>query len=120
MKDIANAIATGFGCEAKINDERRFPATLNAPAPARLVRSIAAAPPLNLTVLDVPPSMAGEDFAVMLRAIPGCYLWLGTGRSSAQEGLHSPRFDFNDDAVPIGVALWVALVRSSLGETPMS
>jgi hippurate hydrolase len=56
--------------------------------------------------------MASEDFAVMLQAIPGCYLWLGSGTS--QHGLHSARYDFNDAIVPLGAALWVELVRRSL------
>jgi hippurate hydrolase len=114
MRALADAIAGGFDCETRISYDRRFPATINASAPAGLVRSVAASAAVNLSVLDVPPSMGGEDFAVMLKAVPGCYLWLGTGRSDSDYGLHSPRFDFNDDALPLGVALWVALVRASV------
>ena len=49
----------------------------------------------------------------MLQKVPGCYLWLGSGRPGC-DGLHSPRFDFNDDLLPVGTALWVELVTAQL------
>ena len=73
---------------------------------------VAGAVPLS--VIDSPPSMGAEDFAYMLRAVPGCYLWLGAARQGENPGLHSPRYDFNDDVLPAGVALWVSLVRRCL------
>ena len=53
--------------------------------------------------------------AVMLQAVPGCYLWLGSGRSDNDYGLHSQSYDFNDDLLPLGIGLWVAIVRQHLG-----
>jgi metal-dependent amidase/aminoacylase/carboxypeptidase family protein len=94
--------------------ERRFPATINTPEAARRVRGVAGALP-NLNVLDVAPSMSSEDFAFMLQAVPGCYLWLGGGEAGGKTpGLHSSRYDFNDELVPIGVQLWASLVKESL------
>jgi hippurate hydrolase len=109
---LANSIADGFGCTARVKYERRYPATINDPAAAQLVREVAAA--TRLTVVDSPPTMGGEDFAFMLQAVPGCYLWLGAGRAGDNPGLHSPRYDFNDEVLPAGVDLWVSLVRRCL------
>ena len=43
----------------------------------------------------------------MLQRRPGAYLWLGQGRADpGQDGeraLHHPCYDFNDDALPLGV-----------------
>ena len=45
---------------------------------------------------DPMPSMASEDFAFMLNACPGNYVWLGAGDGP---NLHSPLYDFNDEAL---------------------
>ena len=49
----------------------------------------------------------------MLRQRPGAYLWLGQGRRD-ERPLHHPCYDFNDDALPIGMRLFVALVEHRL------
>jgi len=59
------------------------------------------------------PSMAAEDFAFFLKEKPGAFLWLGTGDSSSPSPpLHSPYFDFNDDALATGIQVWLALVTA--------
>jgi metal-dependent amidase/aminoacylase/carboxypeptidase family protein len=60
------------------------------------------------------PNMASEDFAFMLQAKAGCYLWLGTQRGADTPNLHNPRFDFNDDALAIGASYWVTLAEREL------
>ena len=63
---------------------------------------------------DLAPSMGGEDFAFMLQEKPGCYLWIGNGAGDGGHMLHSGRYDFNDDILPIGVAFWTTLARHIL------
>jgi amidohydrolase len=112
ITQLANSVAAGFGCTARISYERRYPATINDLASAKLIRDVAGA--IGLRVVESPPTMGAEDFAYMLRAVPGCYLWLGAARAGENPGLHSARYDFNDDALPAGVELWVSLVRRCL------
>lgn len=114
ITELSRAIAAAFGCEAQIRYERLYPATFNNPAAADLVRNVVRTHPLNLTMVDALPSMGSEDFAFMLQTVPGCYIWLGAGRSGENPGLHSSRYDFNDESLPLGAALWVSLVRKSL------
>ena len=61
------------------------------------------------------PSLGGEDFAYMLQARPGAYGWIGNGPGTGGCLLHNPRYDFNDEALPIGVSYWVSLVGRILG-----
>ena len=114
FQELAMAIPAAFGCEATVHYQRRFPATVNDASAAQFVRRIAATPAVNLEVVDIPPSMGAEDFAYMLREIPGCYFWLGTGAPGCDFGLHSTRFDFNDEVLPQGLRLWTEIVRASL------
>jgi hippurate hydrolase len=115
VSELSKTIAAAYGCQAKVRYERRFPATLNDPTAAAVVRKAATQPPLGLSVANVPPSTGSEDFSFLLQQVPGCYLLLGSGRSSQNAPLHSPQFDFNDEALPLGAQLWVEIVRHSLG-----
>ena len=64
---------------------------------------------------DPPPCMGSEDFAFMLQQRPGSYIWMGTGARRGRAGqLHSPYYDFNDEALPLGVSYWVRLVERLL------
>ena len=65
---------------------------------------------------DLAPVMAAEDFAFMLEACPGAYVWIGNGIGS-QGGcmVHHPEYDFNDDILETGAGFWVALVHEALG-----
>ena len=112
--ELSHAMATAFGCEVKMRYERRFPATINDHDAVSLIRTVAAAEPLNLTEVTCEPSTGSEDFAFMLQKVPGCYLLLGAAKSSDNHTLHSPQFDFNDDVLPLGAGLWSALVRKYL------
>lgn len=57
---------------------------------------------------EVPPIMAGEDFAFMLEERPGAYMFLGNGGGAT---VHHPEYDFNDAAIPAGVSWFAELVE---------
>ena len=63
------------------------------------------------------PVTGGEDFSFMLEAKPGAFVFMGngTGQDGQVHALHTPLYDFNDEALPHGVAFWVGLVRQELG-----
>ncbi len=68
---------------------------------------------------NVDPSMGGEDFGAMLLEKPGCYIWMGQGEpeqaaSNHNFGLHTPRYDFNDEIIPLGIEYWARIVEESL------
>jgi hippurate hydrolase len=117
LKAIVHGIAEAMGCTATIDYQRRYPATINDPTEARFVQGVvrAMAPALVLEE-DIEPSMGAEDFAFMLMEKPGAYVWVGQGRGTGDAGLHSPRYDFNDAALPIGADLWVRLAEARLAK----
>lgn len=114
LTELAHSIASAFGCEARVRYERRIPATINDADAAAVIRAITTQPALGISCVDAEPTTGSEDFSFMLQRVPGCYVLLGAGRSGINPGLHSPQYDFNDDALPIGAALWVALVQQTL------
>ena len=61
--------------------------------------------------IDMEPVMGAEDFAYMLNARPGAFIFIGNGDSA---GLHHPAYNFDDDAIPFGTSYWVKLVETAL------
>lgn len=114
LEDVAMSVASALGCTAILRYERRIPATLNDPGAAAMLRRVATSPAVGLKIVQGAPTLASEDFAFLLQECPGAYLLLGTGRGQDDPTLHSPRFDFNDEALAIGIQLWVELVRDRL------
>lgn len=64
------------------------------------------------------PMMGAEDFAFMLSAVPGSYLFLGSGHEgeATPRQLHNPHYDFNDEIIPTGIRYWVTLAERYLGK----
>lgn len=58
--------------------------------------------------------MASENFAFMLEACPGCYIWLGTGAGENDYAVHHPLYPFNDACISIGATYWVRLTEAYL------
>lgn len=50
----------------------------------------------------------------MLEEKPGAYVWLSCGSAENGKKLHSARYDFNDNIIPIGVEYGVKLAHRAL------
>ena len=114
--EICNGVGATYGCAVKFWYDRRYPPTVNSAAEAETSRSVlvdlvgAGNVHTNLT-----PTMGAEDFAFMLQAKPGCYIWIGNGAGEGGCMLHNPGYDFNDEILPLGASYWVKLVERCLG-----
>jgi hippurate hydrolase len=115
MGEIVTGLAATFDMTATLRCERRYPATINTPEETRQALAAATALVGAANVDTNPlPSMGSEDFAFMLQAKPGCYVWLGSGRGPGTPNLHNPHYDFNDEALQIGASYWVTLAEQQL------
>ncbi len=114
IQNIAADIADRFGAAAvTVFDEKAYMPLYNDPAMCDRARRAINADIAEQIVLEMDaPSMASEDFAYYLERVPGAILWLGTGRADGDTPpLHSPRYDFNDDALATGIGVWLRLVQ---------
>ena len=115
MEEIANGIGAAMGVTIEFDYRRCFPATINSPAESEAAaRAAAAVVGIDNVRRNEPPSMTAEDFAFMLEARPGCYIWLGQGGAGYPGMLHSPTYDFNDGVLATGIAWWKAVVAERL------
>src|SRR5450631_1980357 len=116
MRTIVAGVAATFDMTATLRYERRYPATVNAATETQ--NAIAAASAVvgaEHVDTDPTPEMGSEDFAFMLQKKPGCYVWLGAGTGADTPNIHSPHYDFNDDALSIGASYWVTLAEQQVG-----
>nr|WP_183366639.1 M20 aminoacylase family protein [Gellertiella hungarica] len=115
IRTIATAQAQSFGMTATVDYERSYDATINHKAETDFARTIARDFAGADKVVDMQrPTMGSEDFAYMLKERPGTYFFLGAQKSPDDPQLHHPRYDFNDDLLPIGAAFWVELAERYL------
>ncbi|WP_426958872.1 M20 aminoacylase family protein [Muricoccus radiodurans] len=117
MRELAAGLAALAGATAEVRYDRRGPPLVNHAEPtASAVAAATAVVGAEAVDPDAPPVTAGEDFAHMLTARPGAFIFLGNAAGRAtSSGLHTPTYDFNDDAIPYGVGYWLALVAKEMG-----
>jgi hippurate hydrolase len=112
MAEITEYQARSFGMTARLDYVEGYPPTINHPAQAafavEVAREVVGA---DAVVADCPPIMPGEDFAYMLEARPGAYLFLGQGDTPT---CHHPAYDFNDAIAPVGASFFARLVERAL------
>ncbi len=116
IRALCEGTALSHGAAIAVRYERRYPPTVNTAAEAELCAKVAESlVGAQRVARDNKPAMGSEDFAWMLRARPGAYMWIGNGTGS-QGGcmVHNPGYDFNDAVLPIGAAYWVRLVETAL------
>ncbi|MBX9700178.1 MAG: amidohydrolase [Acetobacteraceae bacterium] len=114
IRALAESIAAGFGATADCTFREVTVPVVNPALQARIAGDAAAALVGEPAVRrDVPVSVVGEDFAYMLAERPGAYVLVGNGASGA---LHSPRYDFNDEAIPYGAGLLASIAERELGQ----
>ena len=111
---LVESVALGFGATARLKYLRTYPATINTEREAHFAADVAAGLVGEGNVVrQLPPSMGAEDFSFMLQVKPGAYLRLGQGGEGSCF-LHNSRYDFNDDVLPLGAALFASLVERSM------
>jgi hippurate hydrolase len=117
MKRVVTGVAEGFGAQAEVDFRLLFPPLVNAAEPTQVFADAAAELVGEANVdRNKPPVSASEDFAFMLERVPGAYINLGNGETSAP--VHNDRYDFNDDATPYGASIFATLVERRLVPQP--
>ena len=120
IKNIVEGVSQSMGASATFESVPNYPATINIPKHAELCANAAAMVVGENNVLrNEQPTMGSEDFAFLLNASEGAYIWIGNGlvpEDSPKGGcmLHNTQYDFNDEILPIGASYWVQLVQNIL------
>ncbi len=114
LRELCNGIAEAHGAEIKIQFDlvNKYPPTINSKKESIFAANVAKdLVGEEKVITDIDPSMGGEDFSYLLEEKPGSYLYLGQGDDNHKAHLHTTKYDFNDNLLPLGVNFWVELVK---------
>ena len=111
VREVVAGVAQMTGAKIDLVYERGYPVTVNHAAQTDMARRVAREVGGDAAVGETDPMMGAEDFAYMLEARPGAFIFCGNGNSA---GLHHPAYNFNDDAIVYGTSYWIRLVENSL------
>ncbi len=117
MKRVVKGVAEGLGVKAEFDFRLIFAPLVNEAEAATAIADVAAelVGEGNVDRRKAPAS-ASEDFSFMLEKVPGAYINLGNGEASAP--VHNHLYDFADEAIPYGAALFARLVERQLPREP--
>jgi hippurate hydrolase len=116
-RTVAGTVAA-FGATATVNFDVKFAPLVNNDAEAQFIADRAAE---LVGAADVERNrgliMASEDFSFMLEKCKGAYINIGNGEAGTPTGVpvHNPAYQFNDEILPLGSALYARLVEAKLG-----
>ena len=112
MRAICAGVATAFDVEIEVDIRDIFTVLENSAEHAEIVAEVARDVVGAQNVSTVPkPKTGSEDFADMLRAVPGAYFWLGHAGSVP---VHNPGFILDDAILPVGASLFARLIETRL------
>ena len=115
IREISEGIAKAHGAGVNVEFDliNKYPPTINSKKESEFATKVAKKMVGEENVItDIEPSMGGEDFSYLLNNKPGSYLYIGQGDVNHKAHLHTTKYDFNDDLLPIGVNFWVELVKN--------
>ncbi len=111
VREVVAGVAQMTGAKLDLHYEPGYPVTVNHAEQTDFAIQVAKEVAGDANVHEMPPMMGAEDFAYMLEARPGAFIFCGNGDSA---GLHHPAYNFNDDAIVYGTSYWIKLVENTL------
>lgn len=115
IKEIVNSVCSMYGAAAQLEIRKGYPVLKNNEALTYQARNAAAEYLGADNIVDLDLWMAAEDFAFYSQEIPACFYRLGTGNKALgiTSPVHTPTFNIDENALPIGAGLlaWMAVSR---------
>lgn len=111
LSALAERVALVNGCDVKLDAEWEARPLVTDPEATEIAR--AAVRTLGRDLDEAPMTTGAEDFSDLTQAVPSSFMLIGNGveKGAGGDALHAPTYDFNDEAIPHGIAYWTALAR---------
>ena len=105
MERVIRGIAEAFGATVDFTYEHGYRPVVNDPALTDRLRAVVARTFAPDTLIDLRPTMGGEDFSAYQQRAPGVFAFVGAG--NAEAGIvhphHHPRFQIDERALSLGL-----------------
>ena len=107
IEQQARAVAAGMGAEIDVRIDVGYPCVYNNEALNEEAMTLAKDFMGEAHVEETELRMGAEDFGYYSQEIPGCFYRLGTGNveMGITSGVHTPTFNVDERAIPIGMAM---------------
>ncbi len=117
IREIAEGVASAARATADVTITHLYPVTINNDDMADFARHVAERVVAPEQVIRERPIMGAEDMSFFLNAAPGCFIFVGSANAERKLNAphHSPLFDFDEAALPIGAELLCRLALAYLG-----
>ncbi|MBL8160721.1 MAG: amidohydrolase [Anaerolineae bacterium] len=112
MHEVAEGICLAMGCSAQLEIEHHVLPVANDRQVSERLRSVFAQMVGEGGLDTNERTMGSEDVGLFMDDIPGMYFFVGAAAKNqdAYYGHHHPRFDFDEEALPLSAALLSAAV----------
>ena len=114
ITELAQAQAASYGASAEVDYQLGHPVLVNSERETAFAMEVAEELVGSENVAEIGRITGSEDFAYMLEQRPGCLVRIGNGDGDRIPMLHTSRYDFNDENLPVGAAFWTRLVERFL------
>jgi amidohydrolase len=117
MGQVLEGICTAYGASYTFNliEAEYTPAVRNDPRMAEIARQAASNLFEPQQIIQIRPMMVSEDMSEILNRVPGCYIMLGAEPETGALGSHhNPKFDINEEVLPLGTALMAQIATHFL------
>ncbi len=117
IRQIAEGVAHGMGAKIDFDWHAYYPPTINDKQSTDFAAEAAAEILGADGVHEATPSMGAEDMSYFLENVPGSYFFLyaGNAEKNITAPLHNPRFDIDEDALALGVAIFARISERYFG-----
>ena len=118
MREICSGISSMNGAQCDVTYTHEFSPTVNWEKCVEVVKSAGQVVfgPDHVNAA-CQPAMVSEDFSAYLNEIPGCFVFIGSGKNpvaSENIPLHNSVYDYNDDILEISAEFFAELIKQRL------
>ena len=116
VRKMAASLSILYDAEIKVISRPGYPPVINEERAAKFAVQVAEKLIGREKTIAIPyPSLGGEDFSYYLQQIPGCFVRFGAAKEGHETvSSHSPKFDFDEEALRVGAAYMSELVRYTI------
>jgi amidohydrolase len=118
LERIVKHITESYGAKYTFSYEYGYRPVVNDYEVTELIEHTALQLYGRERVVRLQPTMAGEDFSAFLQKAPGTFFFIGAGNE--EKGIiyphHHPRFTIDEDALPIGVEVFVSSIMNFISK----
>ena len=118
MENVVRSTAEAYECRAEIEYREILPLTFNGEKMYKIAVRAAETAVGSENVIDVPPTLASEDFSIIMDKVPSFFYWIGSGTpGETAYAWHQSRFKADDAGIRVAAEVMASACFAFTSET---